>query len=355
LSGNVLKSCGISGRECCASLTLLSANSNRGGIHWFYGEKDPRNFKVIYENRTTVLVHRSGKKIISAEHLNAAALAFPNCEFALEAPQGELPLLDGSAKLWKEALEAIATPGDLKFYIPQAKEFRIKIGDRYLNFVGATPRGCPYAVRATPRGCPFRHDTPNSNLNPNSNINMNQNINQNPNSNPNQNQNINFGRRATTWGCPDSDSPNPNQKNSDFNSENSDLISEGRATTWGCPNDDFGLQIQYTINRFNQQFTATVQIKTPADLEKILLARTFIFEEELQSAKLSENLRSCGLLLQSGVQSDLRFENEPAYHKILDFLGDISLHSNALPIGKFTVFNGGHELHHTATGALMAG
>jgi len=244
----------MSGRECCASLTLLDANSKNGGIHWFYGEKDPRNFKVVYENRTTVLVHSSGKKIISAEHLNAAALAFSNCEFALEAPQGELPLLDGSAKLWKEALSAIATPGDLKFYTPQAKEFRIKIGDRFLNY---------------------------------------------------EKNNI--------------------------------------------------LQIQYTINRFNQKFRAEIQIKTSADLEKILLARTFIFEEELQSAKLSENLRSCGLLLQSGTQSDLRFENEPAYHKIMDFLGDISLHSNALPLGNFTIFNGGHELHHTATGALMAG
>jgi len=244
----------MSGRECSASLTLLDASSNRGGIHWFYGEKDPRNFKVVYENRTTVLVHRSGKKIISAEHLNAAALAFPNCEFALNAPQGELPLLDGSAKLWKEALDAIAVPGDLKFYTPQAKEFKIKIGDRFLNF---------------------------------------------------EKNNI--------------------------------------------------LEIQYTINRFGQKFTANVQIKIPDDLEKILLARTFIFEEELQSTGLSENLRDCGLLLQSGKQSDLRFENEPAYHKILDFLGDISLHTNALPLGKFIIFNGGHQLHHTATGALMAG
>jgi len=256
LKGEVLKSCGMSGRECSASLTLLDANATNGGIHWFYGEAEPRNFKVVYENRTTVLIHRSGKKIISAEHLNAAALAFPNCEFALEAPQGELPLLDGSAKLWKEALSAIATPTDLKFYTPLAKEFRIKMGERYLNFAGAIPCGCP------------------------------------------------------------------------------------------C-------EIQYTINRFNQKFHAEIQIKSAADLEKILSARTFIFEEELQSANLSENLRSCGLLLQSGRQSDLRFENEPAYHKILDFLGDISLHSNALPLGKFTIFNGGHELHHTATGALM--
>jgi len=259
LKGEILKSCGISGRECSASLTLLGADATKGGgVCWFYGEEKPRDFKVVYENRTTVLVHRSGKKIIGVEHLNAAALAFPNCEFALDAPQGELPLLDGSAKLWKEALSTIAAPGNLKFYTPQAKKFEIKIGDRYLNFVGAIPCGCP------------------------------------------------------------------------------------------C-------EIQYTINRFGQKFIATVQIKTPADLEKILSARTFIFEEELQTANLSENLRNCGLLLQSGKQNDLRFENEPAYHKILDFLGDICIHSNALPLGKFTILNGGHELHHTATGALMAG
>ncbi|MCL1966767.1 MAG: UDP-3-O-acyl-N-acetylglucosamine deacetylase, partial [Fibromonadales bacterium] len=107
----VLTSYGISGRECSASLELLKANSSEGGICWFPGEAQPKNFKAIYENRTTVLVHSSGKRIISPEHLNAAALTFPNCEFALTAPQGELPLLDGSAKLWQAALNAAAAVG----------------------------------------------------------------------------------------------------------------------------------------------------------------------------------------------------------------------------------------------------
>jgi len=253
LKDKILTSCGISGKECSASLELLNTNSSIGGICWFYGEEKPWNFKTVYENRTTVLIHSSGKKIIGAEHLNAAALIFPNCEFALNAPQGELPLLDGSAKLWKEALNAIATPTHLNFYIPQRREFEIEIDERYLKYdCGGT------------------------------------------------------------------------------------------------------LEIQYTINRFGQEFQANVQIKTPDDLEKIFLARTFIFEQELQTVKLSENLRSCGVLLQSGKKNALRFENEPAYHKILDFLGDISIYSNALPLGKFTILNGGHELHHIATGALMA-
>ena len=263
MKGKTLTSCGISGRECSVSLELLNANSSEGGICWFYGEAEPRNFKAVYENRTTVLVHSSGKRIIGAEHLNAAALAFPNCEFALDAPQGELPLLDGSAKLWQSALNAAAvgvglarpySGGNLNFYIPQKKQFEIGTNERYLKYTSGDV-----------------------------------------------------------------------------------------------------LEIQYTINRFNQKFHANVQIKTTADLEKIFLARTFIFEQELQTVKLSENLRSCGLLLQSGKENDLRFENEPAYHKILDFLGDISIYSNALPLGKFTILNGGHELHHTATGALMAG
>jgi len=259
----VLTSYGISGRECSASLELLSANSSTGGICWFPGEANPKDFKIIYENRTTVLVHSSGKRIIGAEHLNAAALVFPNCEFALNAPQGELPLLDGSANPWKEALNAVATPTHLNFYVPERTEFEIDIDDRYLKYdggtVGADLRVCPYGT----------------------------------------------------------------------------------------------LEIQYTINRFNQKFHASAKIKTPDDLEKIFLARTFIFEQELQTAKLSENLRSCGVLLQSGKKNDLRFENEPAYHKILDFLGDISIYSNALPLGKFTIFNGGHELHQIAMSALF--
>jgi len=245
LKGKILTSSGISGKECSASVELLNANSEAGGICWFYGEKEPKNFKVAYENRTTVLIHASGKKIIGAEHLSAAALAFPNSEFALYAPQGELPLLDGSAKLWKEELSNIAQSGSVNFYTPQKKEFEIKIGERYLKFVAGSE-----------------------------------------------------------------------------------------------------LEIEYTVNRFEQKFNANVKIKKTEDLEKILLARTFIFEQELQSANLSEKLRGCGVLIQSDGKPDFRFENEPAYHKILDLLGDISLYSNALPCGKFTVMNGGHELHH---------
>ena len=230
-----MKGKGISGKECCVSVELL--NSNTSGICWFPGEKNPKDFKVVYENRTTVLVHTSGKRIAGVEHLSAASLAFPNCEFAVYAD--ELPLLDGSAKIWMYELNNFAKPSEkIDFY--NSSPIEIKKDNRYLKFT-------------------------------------------------------------------------PGQE----------------------------LEIQYTINRFGYEFTACAKI--PDDLEKVLLARTFIFEQELPSAKLSEDLRGCGVLLP---HDKLRFENEPAYHKILDLLGDISLYSNALPLGKFTIYNGGHELHH---------
>ncbi|MCL2282809.1 MAG: UDP-3-O-acyl-N-acetylglucosamine deacetylase [Fibromonadales bacterium] len=233
---------GISGKECSASIELL--NTSASGINWFPGEKNPKDFKVVYENRTTVLIHSSGKKIIGVEHLSAAAIAFPNHEFALYAPQGELPLLDGSAKIWMDGLNNIAgvCRGVMHYALTTTPHFEITIDSRYLTFT-----------------------------------------------------------------------PGPE------------------------------LEIEYTINRFGHEFTAHAQI--PNDLEKVLSARTFIFEQELPAANLSEDLRGCGILLP---HDKLRFENEPAYHKILDLLGDISVYSNMLPLGKFTVYNGGHELHHTA-------
>ncbi|MDR2999729.1 MAG: UDP-3-O-acyl-N-acetylglucosamine deacetylase [Fibromonadaceae bacterium] len=249
----MLKSFGISGRECAVELGLLSSNADIGKVVWFYGEENPDDFKVVYEGRTSVLVHSSGKKIIGAEHLSAAALAFPNCQFKLNAPQGELPLLDGSAKLWKTALEnaveadpsVCSTRFDkLHFYNFPEKEFEIKMNNRFIKY-----------------------------------------------------------QRS----------------------------------------DEDCLEIKYDIERFGQSFSASVKINSTKDLEKIFLARTYIFAEELPSVGLSENLRGCGIVLGT---DEILFENEPAFHKILDFLGDITLYAGILPYGRFEIYNGGHEMHH---------
>jgi len=244
----MLKSFGISGKECEAELELLGIGADFGKVDWFYGEENPDDFKVIYEGRTSVLMHSSGKKITGAEHLSAAMLLFSGCHFKLNAPQRELPLLDGSAVLWEKELEKAGgiKNNNLPFCEFSEKEFEIKMDERYVKF-----------------------------------------------------QSI---------------------KNENY------------------------LEIKYSIDRFGQKFWANAKINSAKDLEKILLARTYIFEEELPSAGLSENLRGCGVVLgESG--TNLLFENEPAFHKILDFLGDITLRRGVLPSGRFEIFNGGHELH----------
>ena len=244
----MLKSFGISGRECEAELELLGTGLGFGKVDWFNGEENPEDFKVIYEGRTSVLMHSSGKKIKSAEHLSAAMLLFSGCHFKLKASQGELPLLDGSAALWEKELEKAGgiKNSKLNFYKCPEKEFEIKMDKRFVKF-----------------------------------------------------------------------------QNTDEN----------------C------LEIKYSIDRFGQKFWANAKINSAEDLKKILLARSYIFEEELPSAGLSENLRGCGVILEKG-KNNLLFENEPAFHKILDFLGDITLRGGVLPRGRFEVFNGGHELHH---------
>jgi len=241
----MLKSFGISGRECEAELELLGSGLDFGKVEWFYGEENPDDFKVIYEGRTSVLMHSSGKKIKGVEHLSAARLLFSGCSFRLKAPQGELPLLDGSAALWVKELERVGgVKKDLRFYDVSEKEFEIRIGERFVKFQNAE-----------------------------------------------------------------------------------------------------SLEIKYSIDRFGKKFCANARINSSADLEKILLARSYIFTEELSSAGLSENLRGCGVVLEKG-KNNLLFENEPAFHKILDFLGDVTLRSGILPRGRFEIFNGGHELHH---------
>jgi len=244
----MLKSFGISGSECEAELELLGTGADFGKVEWFYGEENPNDFKVIYEGRTSVLMHSSGKKITGAEHLSAAMLLFSGCRFKLKAPQGELPLLDGSAALWEKELEKVGgrKNNNLIFCECSEKEFEIKIDKRFVKF------------------------------------------------------------KKTDENC---------------------------------------LEIKYSINRFGQKFGANAKINSAKDLEKILLARTYIFAEELPSAGLSENLRDCGVVL-GEEKNNLLFENEPAFHKILDFLGDITLRKGILPKGKFEIFNGGHELHH---------
>jgi UDP-3-O-acyl-N-acetylglucosamine deacetylase len=84
------------------------------------------------------------------------------------------------------------------------------------------------------------------------------------------------------------------------------------------------------------------------------MARTFIHQVELERARAAGLLagvdESCGLLLDSATPnaeccSKFRIANEPAMHKILDLIGDLSFICPALPRVRIEITNGGHLSH----------
>jgi UDP-3-O-acyl-N-acetylglucosamine deacetylase len=89
----------------------------------------------------------------------------------------------------------------------------------------------------------------------------------------------------------------------------------------------------------------------PEDLYGVFQARTFILEKEYEQAReaglLAGATESCGLLVKSPVDKSLyRVPEEPAMHKILDLIGDLSFARPALPKIRVEILNGGHASHH---------
>lgn len=117
-------------------------------------------------------------------------------------------------------------------------------------------------------------------------------------------------------------------------------------------------EVEYSMERGVYRDDCSLEIHSPEDLFILFCARTFIFEEDYEAAKKAGLLlgadAASGVLLRrfggSKVQvlsgGTLRFLQEPLYHKVLDFLGDLSLFSRALPRCKFRIHNGGHAIHH---------
>ena len=102
---------------------------------------------------------------------------------------------------------------------------------------------------------------------------------------------------------------------------------------------------------------ASVSIYSPENLYQIFMARTFIHQVELDRARAAGLLagvdESCGLLLDAGdcaqnsvCSTKFRIANEPAMHKILDLIGDLSFICPALPRVRIEITNGGHTSHH---------
>lgn len=121
-------------------------------------------------------------------------------------------------------------------------------------------------------------------------------------------------------------------------------------------------EVEYVIDRskdrdgYDLKSSAAVSIYSSENLYQIFMARTFIHQVELEQARASGLLagvdESCGLLLEAGDSSSFavcnpkfRIASEPAMHKILDLLGDLTFICPALPRVRIEITNGGHVSH----------
>lgn len=123
-------------------------------------------------------------------------------------------------------------------------------------------------------------------------------------------------------------------------------------------------EVEYVLDRnvardgYDLKSAASVSIYSPENLYQIFMARTFIHQVELERARAAGLLagvdESCGLLLKAGdcttqnsaCSPKFRIANEPAMHKILDLIGDLSFICPALPRVRIEITNGGHVSHH---------
>lgn len=126
-------------------------------------------------------------------------------------------------------------------------------------------------------------------------------------------------------------------------------------------------EVEYTVTRpSGWNSSAMVSIYSAEDLYSIFSARTFIFKSEYKAACEVGMLQGvdahCGLLLpdvdaanvaaagalkdaDKTVATPYRVLEEPARHKILDLLGDLSFVVPALPKIRLEILNGGHISH----------
>jgi UDP-3-O-acyl N-acetylglucosamine deacetylase len=92
---------------------------------------------------------------------------------------------------------------------------------------------------------------------------------------------------------------------------------------------------------------------------EIAPARTFCLEEEalaMRAAGMCGHLTARDMLVFGAggpIDNELRFENEPARHKLLDLIGDLSL-AGAPIIGRVVAHRSGHALNHELARRLAA-
>lgn len=121
------------------------------------------------------------------------------------------------------------------------------------------------------------------------------------------------------------------------------------------------LSVNYTID-YRAHSIGIQQYETIITPESFIIeiaqARTFCLESDV--SKMQQMGYGRGGSLQNAVvygasgplNADMRFENEPVRHKILDLLGDLALLGNPL-LGKITAYGAGHDLHNQLCRAIQ--
>jgi UDP-3-O-acyl N-acetylglucosamine deacetylase len=132
------------------------------------------------------------------------------------------------------------------------------------------------------------------------------------------------------------------------------VVSHGGATLALHPGDGDGLRISYLLDygyRSPIGRQSHTQVVTPGRFaSEVAPCRTFILEEEaaeLRRQGLGARTTTADLLVfgrHGPIENRLRFANEPARHKVLDLVGDLSLLGHDL-CGHIVAYRSGHPLN----------
>ncbi len=131
-------------------------------------------------------------------------------------------------------------------------------------------------------------------------------------------------------------------------------VAHGGATLTLYPAEDPGLRISYLLDYgpgcpIDRQ-AYTLDVTPEGVMADVAECRTFLLEREAMEFRrqgLGERLTPTDLLVfgsQGPIDNRLRFANEPARHKVLDVLGDLSLFGADL-CGHVVAYRSGHPLN----------
>ena len=124
----------------------------------------------------------------------------------------------------------------------------------------------------------------------------------------------------------------------------------GKTSLVILPADD--LYISYAVNYDHPDLTRRWEAYNPKTKQEIIEARTFGFYKDLKKFQMLGFAQGVTLentlgLKDVGFTSDLRSENEPVKHKILDLIGDLYL-TGVNPLNlkcQILVKEAGHAVH----------